>query len=201
MEEEKVIKQPIDENEFTAEESTKKRIKIIVIIVIGLIIIIGIIVAIVLLLKDNSSSSESNSLDKIDMSKWLYNEDDSLYYQLGITYCNKPIDLKYQQLAIFIPKQYMECNKSTKNNDIQYYKCEINNNNKINNFNSKNAPFVFEIETPGYAAAESITEYPNNGNISPKDYTKNGIIYFFPGCRGREHGAPLGVVDLKISFY
>ena len=97
----------------------------------------------------------------------------------------------------------MNCEKSTEENETQYYKCEVNNelNNTINNitFNSKNAPFVFEIETPGYAAAESMTEYPQRGNISPKDYTKNGIIYFYPGCRGREHGAPLGVVDLKAA--
>ena len=195
MEENIELRNTLASGDFTPEGKTKKRTIIITIVVV---ITLAIIAVIILMVLENEPSS-----DKIDMSKWLYNEEDSLYYQLGITYCNEPIDLNYQQLAIFIPKQYMNCDASDKINEVQYYKCKINNelNNTINNitFNSKNAPFVFQIETPGYAAAESMKEYPKTGYISPKDYTKNGIIYFYPGCRGREHGAPLGVVDLKAA--
>ena len=57
-----------------------------------LITTVGIIAIFALLLGNTSSSSESSN--KIDISKWIYNEEDSLYYQLGITYYNKPIDLK-----------------------------------------------------------------------------------------------------------
>ena len=50
--------------------------------------------------------SEVTSLSKIDMSKWLYNSDDNVYYQTGIQYCEKPEDISYETLAIFVPGDY-----------------------------------------------------------------------------------------------
>ena len=90
MTENNELRDTLNSGEFSPEEGkTKKKIMIITII---LITTVGIIDIFTLLLGNTSSSSESSN--KIDMSKWIYNEEDSLYYQLGITYYNKPIDLK-----------------------------------------------------------------------------------------------------------
>lgn len=42
----------------------------------------------------------------VDMSRWRYNAEDDVYYQLGIPYCEKPVDLNYQTLAFFVPGAY-----------------------------------------------------------------------------------------------
>ena len=59
-----------------------------------------------------TASSESSevitNLDQIDNTKWLYNEEDNVYYQIGIQYCENPADLNYETLAVYIPGEYMD---------------------------------------------------------------------------------------------
>ena len=132
--------------------------------------------------------------DRINMNKWLYNAEDKVYYQLGITYCRYPEDTKYEKLAIFIPSKYMNC---TINAD-KTYACKINpdvNASNISRFNTKDAPFVMSINTPGFLAEPALTEY---ADYTP--YTNAGLIYLHAGSRGREHGAPYGVTDLKAAI-
>jgi hypothetical protein len=43
------------------------------------------------------------TLSKIDNSKWQYNEEDGVYWQVGISYCENPADEKYETLGIFVP--------------------------------------------------------------------------------------------------
>ena len=43
------------------------------------------------------------NLSKIDNTKWQYNEEDNVYYQLGIQYCENPADTEYEELAIIVP--------------------------------------------------------------------------------------------------
>lgn len=45
----------------------------------------------------SASSAAKTSLSQIDMSKWLYNSDDDVYYQIGISYCENPADESYEQ--------------------------------------------------------------------------------------------------------
>ena len=37
------------------------------------------------------------------MSKWQFNADDNVYYQIGISYCETPADENYETLSIFVP--------------------------------------------------------------------------------------------------
>lgn len=38
------------------------------------------------------------------------------------------------------------------------------------------------------------------GYTNVSDYTNEGFVYLFPGCRGRSAGAPADVTDLKAAI-
>ena len=143
----------------------------------------------------NSSAAKTTTattnLAKLDMTKWLYNADDDVYYQLGIVYCETPADESYEQLAVFVPGAYMT---STENGD-DTYTCELNTSAKLNGYTASTAPVVMPINTPGYSAQSALTEYK-----SVTDYTSQGFVYVHAGCRGRDDGAPAGVTDLKAAI-
>ena len=133
-----------------------------------------------------------NTMQKIDMSKWLYNETDKVYYQIGLKYCENPVDESYESFAIFVPKEYM----NGKKNEDDTYTCSISETGINNRYTGYNCPIVMPIETPGYSACKALTEYSEKA----KTYTKEGFVYVYAGARGREHGAPLGVVDYKACI-
>jgi predicted small secreted protein len=130
------------------------------------------------------------ALGKIDNKAWQYNSDDDVYYQIGISYCEKPADTNYETLAVFVPGSYMN---ATDNGDGTYT-CEINSSAKVGNYTADTAPIVMPINTPGYSAMAALTSYS-----SFTDYTKEGFVYVHAGCRGRDAGAPAGVTDLKAA--
>ena len=105
-------------------------------------------------------------------------------------YCEDPADENYENLAIFVPRDYFTAEK----NDDGTYTCEINTSSKIGDYSADTAPVVMPINTPGYSAQEALTEYS-----SVKDYTDAGVVYVHAGCRGRDAGAPAGVTDLKAA--
>ncbi len=131
------------------------------------------------------------NLPKIDNTAWLYNADDDVYYQLGITYCETPADENYENLAIFVPGAYFT---GTENGDGTYT-CEINSDSTVGIYTAATAPVVMPINTPGYSAMAPLSSY--SGLTS---YTDEGFIYVHAGCRGRNHGAPAGVTDLKAAI-
>lgn len=137
----------------------------------------------------NQSEAVTN-LAKIDSKVWQYNSDDDVYYQIGISYCEKPADTNYETLAVFVPGSYMN---ATDNGDGTYT-CEINTSAKVGNYTADTAPIVMPINTPGYSAMAALTSYS-----SFTDYTKEGFVYVHAGCRGRDAGAPAGVTDLKAA--
>ena len=150
-----------------------------------------------------TASSESSevitNLDQIDNTKWLYNEEDNVYYQIGIQYCENPADLNYETLAVYIPGEYMD---ATDNGDGTYT-CEINYENTAgsSNYTAATAPIAFPVNTPGYAAMDAPTEYDSSfGYGSVSDYTSEGFILVVAGARGRDAGAPAGVTDLKAAI-
>jgi hypothetical protein len=146
---------------------------------------------------DSSSTEDTGTpvtnLSKIDNSKWQYNADDDVYYQLGISYCENPADASYETLAVFVPGAYMN---ATDNGDGTYT-CTINTTATVGDsgYTAETAPIVFPVNTPGYVAQAALTEYQ-----SFKDYTDQGFIYVHAGCRGRDAGAPAGVTDLKAAI-
>ena len=142
--------------------------------------------------KIESGNSEAvTSLSKIDNSKWQYNEEDDVYYQLGIRYCENPADTEYEELAVIIPAAYMDA----EDNGDGTYTCVINNTAEVNGYTAETAPVVFPVNTPGYSAQSPMTEYS-----SASDYTDAGFIYVHAGFRGRDAGAPAGVTDLKAAI-
>ena len=153
---------------------------------------------------DASSAVTASSVDvtnpddvadlKIDNSKWKYDETNDVYYQIGIAYCTDPADEAYETLAVYVPGAYM---KATDNGDGTYT-CELDDEGKVGGYTSKTAPVVFPVNTAGYSAQASQTEYNYNEASS---YLKAGYIYVYAGCRGRENGgSPCGVTDLKAAI-
>lgn len=159
----------------------------------------------------NSSSAEPSSakaetkpsavtgLPKTDMSKWRYHAEYDLYYQLGLDYCEKPADTRYEQLSVFVPAAYV----NAKANGDGTYTCEINKKAEINGYTAADAPMVMPVFTEGYAAAEALTEDTMNRDPGftemMSEYTSQGFVYIHAGCRGIDEGAPLGAADLKAA--
>ena len=42
-------------------------------------------------------------LPMVDMTKWQYNAEDDVYWQVGIPYCASPADEKYETMGLFVP--------------------------------------------------------------------------------------------------
>ena len=137
------------------------------------------------------TTTATTNLSKLDMTKWQYNADDDVYYQIGIVYCETPANEDYEQLAVFVPGAYMT---ATDNGDGTYT-CELNADAEVNGYTASTAPIVMPINTPGYSAQSALTSY-----TSVTDYTSQGFVYVHAGCRGRDDGAPAGVTDLKAAI-
>ena len=133
----------------------------------------------------------------IDNSNWNYDEENNIYYQLGIVYCTNPETTEYESLGIFVPGEYFTANE----NDNGTYTCSVIDGH-AGNFSASNAPIVMPINTAGYSAHAAPTSYNPN---EVKNFTKAGFIYVDAGCRGKENGynysggAPWGVTDLKAA--
>lgn len=143
--------------------------------------------------QDETDTSRSivTNLEKIDMSKWMYHSGDNVYYQTGISYCERPADASYETLAVFVPGDYFS---GTDNGDGTYT-CEVNPDAEVNGYTAKTAPVVMPIDTPGYSAQAALTDY-----MSLTEYTEAGFVYAHAGCRGRDAGAPAGVTDIKAAI-
>lgn len=169
------------------------------IIVVSIIILVIVIVGLLVLFKSKGSNLDFN------MSKWNYDETNNIYYQIGVEYASKIEAKDYETLGIYVPGEYLDCSK----NSDGTYKCEINEKGIRKDYNSKTAPIIFPVDTPGYSAQKAPTEYNYN---SIKDYVEAGYIYVIAGMRGRSSmmgtsdsaesysgGAPYGITDLKAA--
>lgn len=137
------------------------------------------------------------NLPKIDMSAWKYNKADDVYYQTGLTYCENPADKKYETMGFYVPGAYFD---GTRNKNGTYT-CQKNTGRTVAGYNALTAPVILPVNTPGYAAMAAPTGYPARfGYGSVSDYTKAGMVVIVPGARGRDHGAPAGVVDFKAAI-
>lgn len=145
--------------------------------------------------KDDSVSADppiESQLDQINMTQWQYNEENDVYWQVGIPYCENPADETYETLGLYVPGAYMT---GTENGDGTYT-CTVNTSGTVGGFTAETAPIVIPVETPGYAAMAAPTGYVS----STASYTEAGFVYVYAGCRGREAGAPTGVTDLKAAI-
>ncbi len=135
------------------------------------------------------AASSTGGLDLNDAA-WSYNADDDVYYQLGVSYCESPADVTYENLALFVPGGFFS---AVKNGDGTYT-CVPDGSGTVGSYTAATAPIVMPVNTPGYSAQLPLSEYS-----SQTTYTSKGIVYVHVGCRGRDHGAPAGVVDLKAA--
>lgn len=148
---------------------------------------------------ENQSENSKASELSLDMTKWNYDTDNNVYYQIGVQYCSKPETTIYETLGIYVPGNYFT---STSNEDGTYT-CTINKDNKIGNYTASSAPIVLPVNTAGYSAQKAPTSYSYSGL---SDYLDAGFVYVYAGCRGRNEGetdystgAPWGVTDLKAA--
>ncbi|MCR5126405.1 MAG: hypothetical protein K6B43_14605 [Treponema sp.] len=49
---------------------------------------------------------------KIDMTKWQFNKEKKIFYQLGIQYCRNPKNPYYERLSIYVPECYFDARKN-----------------------------------------------------------------------------------------
>lgn len=136
-------------------------------------------------------------LPMVDMTKWQYNAEDDVYWQVGIPYCASPADESYETMGFYVPGAYFE---GTENGDGTWT-CVKLDNAACGDYIADTAPVILPVNTPGYSAMSAPESYDSNfGYGSVTDYTKEGMILAVAGCRGREHGAPAGVTDLKAAI-
>lgn len=143
--------------------------------------------------QETAASKETTGVSTslaLDSAAWSYDVEDDVYYQLGIPYCETPADEGYERLAILVPGAYFG---ATDNGDGTYT-CEVDADGKVGTYTAATAPIVMPVNTPGYSAQSAMAEYSSKG-----EYTSQGIVYVHAGCRGRDHGAPAGVTDLKAA--
>ncbi len=134
----------------------------------------------------------SSALPLLNNSAWLYNEEDDVYYQFGISYCASPADADYETLGIYIPGAYMNAAENADGT----FTCEINEAETVNGYTASTAPVLFPINTPGHKAQDAPDGYSKNCST----YTDEGYVYVVAGCRGKDAGVPAGVTDLKAAI-
>jgi hypothetical protein len=158
----------------------------------------------------NSTVSQLNDYQQDDKnltfnnSAWHYDAENNVYWQIEVPYCSKPETTDYENLAIYVPGEYLTAVPNTDGT----FSCTYNANGTVNGYTAKTAPIVFPVNTGGYSAQTPATSYNYNG-IS--NYTKAGFVYVYAGLRGRNNGydsngtliysggAPWGVTDLKAA--
>ena len=139
-----------------------------------------------------------------DETKWVYDSDNDVYYQIGVQYCAQPAALDYETLAVVVPGAYLT---GTDNGDGTYT-CTANPDGTVNGFTAETAPMMMPVNTAGYSAQAAATSYSYS---SVSAYLDAGYVYVYSGCRGRSNGynddgslayaggAPWGVTDLKAA--
>lgn len=182
----------------------KKMHKIIVLLLVLFIIIIGGIYItnerkVIHIQSNNNDTNELTEKLSVNMNNWRYDSEYDIYYQLGLVYCTNPETTEYESLGIYVPGKFFDAEY----NGNGTYTCRVNETNKIGNYTSKDAPVVMPIKTGGYTQREAPTKY---GRYEVSNFTKNGMIYVYAGCRGKQNpdsyngGAPWGVTDLKAAI-
>lgn len=140
---------------------------------------------------------------ELDMAAWKHDEENGVYYQLGVPYCLDPASKTYESLAIFVPETYLA---AVDEDNPKLY--EVDPTAKVGGFTAKTAPVVMPINSGTLRPQTSPTSYSYAGLAN---YLEAGLIYVYAGFRGRSSGyesgqdtvypggAPWPVVDLKAA--
>ena len=141
---------------------------------------------------EETALEETTQVAGIDMSAWQYEESKDVYWQVGVEYCADPADASYETLGIYVPGAYF----TASDNGDGTYTCEVNPNGAAGGYTVSTAPLVIPVNTAGYSAQSAPTKFTNEAAT----FAAEGIIYVYPGCRGRDSGAPAGATDLKAAI-
>ncbi len=151
------------------------------------------------------SSQQGQGFPVLDMSAWNLDEANGVWWQVGVAYCTNPATTDYETLGIYVPQAYMT---GTANADGATYTCALNTAGQQGSYSCATAPIVIPVNTAGYSAQPAPTSYSYDSLAS---YIEAGLVYVYPGCRGRANGyaadgslefaggAPWGVTDLKAA--
>lgn len=126
---------------------------------------------------------ETSSLKKIDMTKWLLNEEDGVFFQTGIPYCANAADTHHEQLAVFVPRALFDAKA---NGDGTYTAKACGNG----------APFAMKIDTPSFLAMKPAQSYSREA----ASIAKSGLIAVLAGARGKGTGVGAAVADFKAAI-
>lgn len=161
---------------------------------------------------DSNSGSQTTQVDleefrdlALDEGAWRYDEDNDVYYQLGLAYCKKPATKTYESLAVFVPGKYFSAEK---NGDT--YRCTVDEKAVVGGYTPSTAPVLMPVNTGTLSPQTSPTAYSYDG-LAP--FMEAGCIYVYAGFRGRSAGydtasgknelypggSPWPVVDLKAA--
>ena len=139
----------------------------------------------------------------LDPQAWAYDENNDVYYQLGVPYCLHPSSERLESLAIFVPGAYFK-----QVEDGHDTKLEIDEDAKVGDFTAKTAPVAMPINSGNLGPQTSPTAY---GYAGLGTYLSAGFVYVYAGFRGRSSGydssskevfsggAPWPVVGLKAA--
>ena len=131
--------------------------------------------------KETAPNPAVTNLPLVDMTKWQYNADDDVYWQIGIAYCEKPADETYQTMGFFVPGAFFDA----EDNGDGTFTCEMNVMQAVGNYTADNAPVILPVNTPGYSAMSAPTGYDSSfGYGSVTDYTQeywSGFPFPSPG--------------------
>lgn len=141
----------------------------------------------------------------LDEGAWRYDEDNDVYYQLGLAYCKSPATKTYESLAVFVPGKYFSAEK---NGDT--YRCTVDEKAVVGGYTPSTAPILMPVNTGTLSPQTSPTAYSYDG-LAP--FVEAGCIYVYAGFRGRSAGydtasgknelypggSPWPVVDLKAA--
>lgn len=141
-------------------------------------------------------AQEEKPLTKIDMTKWQYAGEDDVYWQVGIAYCEKPLNAEYETMGFYVPGAYFDA----EDNGDGTYTCTVNPEGTVGGYTARSAPVILPVDTPGYRAMKAPAGYSGFGYGDIKDYTDAGFVLAVAGARGRESGAPAGVTDFKAAI-
>lgn len=153
--------------------------------------------------KDEEETVPTGTL-AFDNAAWNHDDDNDVWWQVGVQYCATPATTDYETLGIYVPGAYLD----GEDNGDGTYTCAVSDSGTVSGHTAADAPIVIPVNTAGYSAQEAPTSY---SYASVSEYLEAGFVYVYPGCRGRANGydedgeleyaggAPWGVTDLKAA--
>ncbi len=129
---------------------------------------------------------------------WKYDKKHSLYYRTGVPYtAGKKEGLA---MSIFVPADYFDAQK---NDDG--YTCTVTKDKKVGAYDAASAPIWLAIDGDDISGQKE-EDVPEMSEIC--QYTKQGVIYVFPGYRGgvkeddisEQGGIPWSAAELKAAI-